>query len=194
VSRLATRCSKAAVCELMRVSWYTVGRIIERVVVDERARRATRSTRSAVSGSTSSHNRVGQRYIAVVVDHDSGLLVWAREGRDKGDSQALSSPNSARNGAPGSGSSRATWASGSPRRRRTVPAATLCLDPFHIVARQRPRRRGTTRVWNQARRSGDTAAARFIKGSRYALWKRPERLTEKQKLKLSRIAKLNQPL
>ena len=37
VAWLATHCSKTAVCELMRISWYTVGRIIERVVADERA-------------------------------------------------------------------------------------------------------------------------------------------------------------
>jgi len=31
---LATQCSKSAVCELMRLSWLTVGRIVERVVAD----------------------------------------------------------------------------------------------------------------------------------------------------------------
>src|SRR6185437_999475 len=38
VAWLATHCSKSAVCELMRISWPTVGRIIERVATDERAR------------------------------------------------------------------------------------------------------------------------------------------------------------
>ena len=38
VAWLATRCSKSAICELMRISWYTVGRIIERVVADEQGR------------------------------------------------------------------------------------------------------------------------------------------------------------
>jgi transposase len=38
VAWLATHCSKTAVCELMRIGWYTVGRMIERVVADERVR------------------------------------------------------------------------------------------------------------------------------------------------------------
>jgi transposase len=39
VAWLARHCSKSAVCELMRISWLTVGRIIERVVAEQSARR-----------------------------------------------------------------------------------------------------------------------------------------------------------
>ena len=46
VAWLATQCSKTAVCELMRIGWPTVGRIIERVVV-ERAAAPRRSARGA---------------------------------------------------------------------------------------------------------------------------------------------------
>ena len=38
VAWLATHCSKAAVCDLMRIAWPTVGAIIERVVNDARRR------------------------------------------------------------------------------------------------------------------------------------------------------------
>ena len=66
------------------------------------------------------------------------------------------------------------------------PQATLCLDPFHIVALASDALDEVRReVWNEARRQGDTAGARFLKGSRWALWKRPERLTERQQLKLA---------
>lgn len=44
------------------------------------------------------------------------------------------------------------------------------------------------------RRAGDRAGARWLKGARFALWKRPERLTDKQQAKLSQIAKINQRL
>jgi len=36
-----------------------------------------------------------------------------------------------------------------------------------------------------------TAHAKDLKGTRYALWKNPERLTERQEAKLSWIAKVN---
>jgi transposase len=195
VAWLATRCSKAAVCELMRISWYTVGRVIERVVVDERARRGDPLDTLRRIGIDELSYRVGQRYITFVVDHDSGLLVWAREGRDK-ETVAwffaeLGPERSARIELVSS--DMGEWITRAVAER--CPRATLCLDPFHVVALASDAVDEVRReVWNQARRSGDTAGARFLKGSRYALWKRPERLTEKQKLKLSRIAKLNQPL
>ncbi len=80
---LATQCSKTAVCELMRIGWPTVGRIIERVVVEERLRHGDPLEGLRRIGIDELSFRKGQRYITVVVDHDTGRLVWASEGRDK---------------------------------------------------------------------------------------------------------------
>ena len=79
--------------------------------------------------------------------------------------------------------------------RAAVSQATVCLDPFHVVswataALDQVRRE----VWNEARRSGQTAIARELKGARYALWKNPEDLTRRQTAKLSDIARTNKPL
>ena len=89
------------------------------------------------------------------------------------------------------------------------PAAIRCADPFHVVAwateaLDAERRR----AWNDARalarseakwgrgRPGKNTAprpghqrARELKGARYALWKNPEDLTERQTAKLAWIAK-----
>jgi transposase len=46
-------------------------------------------------------------------------------------------------------------------------------------------------VWNEARKAGETVAARDLKGARYALWKNPENLTDRQAAKLSSIQKTN---
>jgi transposase len=75
------------------------------------------------------------------------------------------------------------------------PNATLCLDPFHICqwaskALDEVRRE----VWNAARRGGQTAVARELKDARFALWKNPEDLTQRQQAKLATIEKTNQPL
>ncbi len=83
VAWLATHCSKTAVCELMRIGWYTVGRIIERVVADERLHRGDPLEGLTRIGIDELSFGKGQRYITVVVDHDTGRLVWASEGRDK---------------------------------------------------------------------------------------------------------------
>jgi transposase len=49
-------------------------------------------------------------------------------------------------------------------------------------------------VWNAARRAGMKETASQLKDSRYALWKNPQDLTEKQELKLSLIQETNKPL
>jgi len=139
--------------------------------------------------------RTGQRYITAVVDHDSGRLVWAADGRDKKTVTAffaeLGGDRTARIELVST--DMGDWF---PKALgEHCPQATVCLDPFHVVklatdALDEVRRE----VWNQARRAGDTAGARWLKGARFALWKRPERLTDRQQLKLAQIAKINQRL
>jgi transposase len=81
-----------------------------------------------------------------------------------------------------------------PERER-CPNANVCYDPFHLIklstdALDEIRRE----VWNDARRQGQTQLARELKGARFALWKNPGNLTERQQLKLARVQQLNQRL
>ena len=75
------------------------------------------------------------------------------------------------------------------------PNAQLCLDPFHLVvwatkALDEVRRE----VWNAARKGGQKTVARDLKNARFARWKNPEDLTERQTATLAGIAKTNAPL
>ena len=76
VAWLATQTSKAAVTMLMRIAWRTVGSIISRVWADVEALgdRLDGLTRIGIDEIL---NERGYRYITVVVDHDTGRLVWA---------------------------------------------------------------------------------------------------------------------
>jgi transposase len=75
------------------------------------------------------------------------------------------------------------------------PNAELCLDPFHIVAWATDALDEVRReVWNEARRQGQKAVATELKGARYALWKNPKDLTERQQGKLASIAVTNKRL
>ena len=152
VAWLATHCSKTAVCELMRISWYTVGRIIERVVAEERIRQGDPLEGLSRIGIDELSFRKGQRYITVVVDRDSGRLVWAREGRDKktvvGFFDELGAERTAR-----IRSSPAIW-------------ATASLAPSWSAAR-RPRSASTPTTWSRSPpRRSTRSAARY--GSRPA--------------------------
>lgn len=195
VAWLAAACSKTAVCELMRISWYTVGGIIERVVADLEAERGDRLDGLRRIGIDELSYRSGQRYITVVVDHETGRLVWAADGRDKQTVARFFAALGAERTAKLEliSSDLGEWITRVVAER--CPQAALCLDPFHVVklagdALDEVRRE----VWNQARRSGDRAGSRWLKGARWALWKRPQRLTERQQAKLSQIAKVNERL
>ena len=83
VGWLAAATSKTTITLLMRMSWPAVGQIIARVVGELEQARPDRLSGLRRIGIDELSYRVGQRYITVVVDHDSGRLVWAADGRDK---------------------------------------------------------------------------------------------------------------
>jgi len=79
---LAVNTSQSAVAQPMRVAWRTVGAICERVC-DEAKREVDLLAGLRRIGIDEISHRKGQRYLTVVVDHDSGRLVWAAAGRDR---------------------------------------------------------------------------------------------------------------
>jgi transposase len=191
---LAVNTSKTAVAELMRIGWRTVGRVLERVAGEAQREVDLLAGLKRIGIDEISH-RKGQRYLTVVVDHDSGRLVWAAPGRDKATVLAFFD-------ALGQerckqlelvSADMASWISGPIAQR--APQAARCIDPFHVVqlatdALDEIRRE----VWNHARRGGEVTLAKDLKGARYALWKNPENLTARQHLKLADIRQTNEPL
>lgn len=194
VAWLAVHCSKSATAELMRIAWRTVGSIIERVVADTGREIDLLAGLRRIGIDEISHRR-GQRYITVVIDHDSGRLVWAARGRDTATVRsffdALGSERCERIRLVSA--DMASWIAGPVSER--CPNAVLCIDAFHVVkaatdALDEVRRE----VWNQARRQGQDQLARQLKGARYALWKNPEKLTDRQTVKLAEIQQTNKRL
>ncbi|MHB8491202.1 MAG: ISL3 family transposase [Solirubrobacteraceae bacterium] len=191
---LAVNTSKKAVAQLMRINWRTVGWICERVMADEQAGCDLLAGLTCI-GIDEIATAKGQRYMVVVVDHDTGRLVWAHPGRDKATVykflDALGAERCAKIELVSCDD--AEWIQ-RPIAERCCNA-TICLDPFHIVkaatdALDEIRRE----VWNQARKSGQPALAKELKGARFVLWKNAEKLTERQQAKLARVQKLNQRL
>jgi transposase len=194
VSWLAVQTSQTAVSQLMRIAWRTVGWICERVMAEATATRDLFAGLKRI-GVDEISIRKGQRYLTVVVDHDTGRLVWAAPGRDRKTVETFLDLL---------GEERcqqiklvscdmASWITGPVSER--CPNASVCYDPFHLVqlathALDEIRRE----VWNEARRQGQQQLARELKGARFALWKNPANLTERQQLKLARVQQLNQRL
>lgn len=191
---LAVHVSKTTLAELVRIAWRTVGRIIGRVV-EERSAEVDRVDGLRRIGIDEVSFRRGQRYLTVVVDHETARVVWVQEGRDEATLECFFD----RLGPARAAALRFVTADGAAWIKnvlaRRCPQATVCLDPFHVVswasnALDQVRRE----VWNEARRCGQTSLARELKGARYALWKNPEDLTRRQTVKLADIARINRPL
>jgi len=196
VAWLATQSSKTAVVELMRIAWRTVGSIVARVSADIDARVDRLAGLRRIGIDEISYKR-GHRYLTVVVDHDSGALVWAAPGRDEatlgrffdalGDERAAAITHVSADAAD--------WIATVVAER--CPNAVRCADAFHVVAWATDALDEVRRqAWNEARgavhqrRAGRASGhARALKRARYALWKNPENLTGKQHEKLAWIAK-----
>jgi transposase len=203
VAWLVAHCSKSALAELMRIGWRTVGTIIARVWADVEAGTDLFADLRRIGIDEVSYRR-GGRYLSVVVNHDTGAVVWTAPGAATATLQAffdLLGPDRcalishvSADGAP--------YIAEVVRER--CPQAVLCADPFHVVkwtieALDEVRRQ----AWNTARRApggsreeggtirayrravGDAAK---IKHSRLALSKNPETLTDSQRAKLAWIA------
>ena len=141
VAWLAVQASKTAVSQLMRIAWRTVGWICSRVTDEATATRDLFAGLKRI-GVDEISIRKGQRYLTVVVDHDSGRLVWAGPGRDRRTVEKFLDLL---------GKERchqvklvscdmASWITGPVGER--CPNASVCYDPFHLVklATRRARR------------------------------------------------------
>lgn len=200
VAWLATRTSKTAVTQLMRISWRTVGSIIARVWADVEALGDRLDGLSRIGIDEISYRR-GFRYLVVVVDHDTGRLVWAAPGRDRQTLRTffdqLGPERSAR--ITHVSADQADWIAEVVAER--CPQAVQCADPFHIVSWATEALDEVRRLaWNDARTTSPTVSkgrgrrdaagdAGKLRRSRYALWKNPDNLTDRQRDKLAWIAK-----
>jgi transposase len=203
VAWLAAACPKTTITALMRISWRTVGVIITRVSAEKQAGCDRLAGLRRIGIDEISYKR-GHKYLVIVVDHDTGKLVWAAPGRGRGTVRAffdaLGEDRTAQLThvfADG-----AEWIAGPVRQR--APQAALCADPFHVVswateALDQVRRE----AWRAARQAGavkntptggrvlrlSAGGARDLRRARYPLWKNPENLTGRQQAKLAWIEK-----
>jgi len=201
---LAVRTSKSATCQLLRVAWRTIGSIITRVNDDVEATVDRLGGLRRIGIDEISYKR-GHRYLIVVVDHDTGRLVWAGPGRSQAALNVFFDELGAERASliTHVSADMAEWIAKTVAAR--APNAIRCADPFHVVAwaieaLDIERRR----AWNQAagrrvpastgRRGRTTGHSRKIARSRYALWKNPDDLNVRQRHQLDWIAKTDPTL
>jgi transposase len=202
VAWLATVCSKTAVTELMRIAWRTVGAVVARVWADTQAEVDLLASLRRIGIDEISY-RKGHKYLLVVVCHDSGRLVWAGKGADQtslaGFFTRLGSERCAQITHISSDSAR--WMDEVIAAH--CPQAIRGADPYHVVTWATEALDEQRRIaWNAARGAArgrsrhkrPTGVTKALKDARWALWKNPDNLTERQREQLAWIAKTNPAL
>jgi transposase len=183
---LAAHTALSVLTVLLRIAWRTVAAIVTRVVADGR------DTNDLLSGLVrigidEIAYRKGHRYLTVVVDHATGRLVWAAEGRNQetlarffdqlGAQRAELLTHVSCDGAD--------WIHALVRRR--APQALICLDPFHAVA-------WSLKALDKVRVRTMTKAGISDKHAMWATRKNPPDLTGEQRDSLAAVADTNRTL
>lgn len=210
VAWLTLHMSMSVVSKLMRVAWNTIGPVVKRVHNDIRNRDGSCLDGLTCIGIDETSYKKGHKYMTVVVNHETGRLIWAAKGHGKAvldsffvslsEEQRKSIRHVTADGARWIASSVAEW----------CPNAERSIDPFHVVQWATESLDDVRRlVWREAR--FDTKSSKkykrgrpkksderkkdnipnSIKGARYPLSKNPENLTAAQEATIELIAKSN---
>jgi transposase len=172
VAYLAQQMAKDPIARLMRIAWDTVGAIVERVTAERLDPRRLDGLRLVGVDEVSYRKR--HRYLTVVADHDTGHIVGIAKGRNSATLQGFFDELGDRKA-----SIRAISIDMSGEYQRAIrehcPHAEVCFDPFHVVrvaadAVDQVRRD----EWNAHERS-HTTTGRWVKHTRWALLKAPDR-------------------
>ena len=204
---LAMNCTKVAVSALMRVSWNTIGPSISRIKNELDPDPTKRFDGLERIGVDETSYKKGHKYITIIVNHDTGKVIWAHKGHGKSvftEFFKLLTKEQLETIKVVSGDG-AKWIAET--MKEFCPDAQRCVDPFHVVtwateALDEVRKE----VWRDAHNKAKAqpkrpvgrppkdapprdTTAKDMRGARYTLGKAPEHLTERQAAQLEFIAK-----
>jgi transposase len=202
--------SRSTVSSLMRVAWNTAGHIAKRVHDDLKGANPGMFDNLRRIGIDETSYKKGHKYMTVIVNHDTGALIWAAKGHGKKvlDAFFVSLNPEQKASIRYVTADGARWIADSVREH--CPNAERCIDPFHVVGWATEALDGVRRdAWRDAmkesygvktakkkpgrakkgqgkpgKRKGET-----VKGLRYALLKNPDALTAGQAAAVEMIAK-----
>jgi len=191
----AQQCSTTFVANYLRISWVTVGAIVQRVVT--RRHKAMHGDGDGLDGLRNigvdelSYRR-HHEYVTVVVDHDSGRIVWAAPGKNaetlKSFFAALGSTRSALLESVTVDLSAAYTKA----IKEAAPKARIVYDRFHVQRLVQDALDETRR--DEVRSAASPSERAALKGSRWALLKSPWNLSDADTKTLEELEQTNQKL
>ena len=189
VGLLAQQLNHTAVSQMMGISWSTVGEIARRLVaegLDERRFDGLRRIGVDELRYGSPH-----RFLTLVLNHDTGRVVWAAEGKNSETLKSFFELLGPERLAQIEVASIDMSAAYQKALRENLPDVAVVFDKFHLA-------RLAQRALDQVRRSLvrrlPPEQRRPLKNTRWALLKSPENLDPAQQGKLASIQRTNEPL
>lgn len=190
---LARQTDITSVTRLLGIAWRTVGRIVRRV--GEARLAPDRYTGLTRIGVDEFSYRKRHHYLTVVLNHDTGKVVWAAQGKN---SDALCAFFDLIGPEQCAGIETVTIDMSAAYQKAItarLPNATIIYDRFHV-------QQLSTHAVDEVRRdqvralrtTGDPDAAKVTKGSRFALLKNPWNLTAQEGQTLSAVLRNNGPI
>jgi transposase len=176
------------VAEILGLGWDLVKEVFKGDLARRLKQRSLREVRVIAIDEFAIHK--GHRYMTVVLDLETGQILWAAQGRDAG---ALIPffRRLQQAGAHLEAVALDMWPAYLLAVQTVFPHVTVVHDPFHIVAL-------ANRAIDETRRellhAVDIPARRVIKGSRFLLLRGAENLTEPARNRLDDLMALNEPL
>jgi transposase len=188
VAWLTREMNKTALTRLCRVTWRSVGRIIERVV--GRKIDSKRLDELYGIGIDEVSYRKGHKYLTLVADHGRGDPAWIAEGRSQKTLGKFFDELGPERCAKIEFATMDMSAPFVAEVRARAPLAEIVFAPFHGVKLASEAVHEVRRTEARVRKGTDEAAV--LKGSRWASLKASESLTPKERLHLREVAALNQ--
>ena len=184
---LAQRNDKTTVTRLMRVAWETVGKIIQRVVRRQRGDVDRLDGLRNIGVDELSYRR-HHEYVTVVVDHDTGEIVWAAKGKSAATLKQFFDLLGPERCAELEAVTIDMSAAYIKAVTEASPAATIIFDRFHV---QRLASQAVDEVRREEVREADLEDKKALKNTRWALLKNPWNLTELETRKLRELQRSN---
>jgi transposase len=188
VAWLAQQMNQTQITRLMRIGWETVGNVVARVVAEKLP--SGRLNGLELIGVDEVSYGADHRFLTSVVNHESGAIVWATEGRNAASLQAFFDQLTDEQKASIRAVSIDMSAGYEKAIRGSIPDAEIAFDPFHVVKLGGEAADKVREEYNAHGRSS-TGEGKWIKGARYSLLKDPANQTPKQLLKLAEVVLTN---
>jgi len=191
----AQQSSRTFVAALLRTTWRTVGAILVRFV--ERCHEAMYGDGDGLDGLCNigvdelSYRR-HHEYVTVVVDHDTGRVVWAAKGKSAETLKSFFAALGVERCAALESVTVDLSAAYTKAISEAAPKARIVYDRFHVQRLAQDALDETRR--DEVRAASGAGERERLKGTRWALLKRDWNLSEKESTKLAELQRDNQRL